>query len=196
MKLFAHWLVPELDNVGLLNGVILQQDGAPAHHMPLSRALPWTTNFHCELNDTDLSSGLTWPRVTNGCGLLWKSSLACSHALCCWIKRPDSPHLQHRQRCSNECNCVLLMTVNKPTSVFQCVLRERISRGRRQNNKNYSRVLHVKWVPCHHGMARPPVADGGDSLQIWRVAANILNKQTRGWSSNLGAGRRANNLPP
>jgi hypothetical protein len=28
-------------------------------------------------------------------------------------------------------------------------------------------------------MARPQVADGGDGLQIWRVAAIILNKQSR-----------------
>jgi hypothetical protein len=28
-------------------------------------------------------------------------------------------------------------------------------------------------------MARPQVADGGDGLQIWEVAANILNKQSR-----------------
>ena len=28
-------------------------------------------------------------------------------------------------------------------------------------------------------MARPQVADRGDGLQIWRVAANILNKQSR-----------------
>jgi hypothetical protein len=28
-----------------------------------------------------------------------------------------------------------------------------------------------------HGMACPQVADGGDSLQIWRVTSNILNKQ-------------------
>jgi hypothetical protein len=28
-------------------------------------------------------------------------------------------------------------------------------------------------------MARPQVADGGNSVQIWRVAANILNKQSR-----------------
>jgi len=28
-------------------------------------------------------------------------------------------------------------------------------------------------------MAHPRIADGGDNLQIWRVAANILNKQTR-----------------
>jgi hypothetical protein len=38
-------------------------------------------------------------------------------------------------------------------------------------------------------MARPRVADGGDGLQIWRVAANILNNQSRetdkGWSSSL-----------
>jgi hypothetical protein len=58
-------------------------------------------------------------------------------------------------------------------------------------------VIHVKWVPCHHGTARPQVADGGDGLQIWRVAANILNKQSRtadrGRSSSLGVGRRANN---
>jgi hypothetical protein len=50
----------------------------------------------------------------------------------------------------------------------------------------------VKWVPCCHGMARPRVADGGDGLQIWRVAANILNKQSRtadkGWPLNLALG--------
>jgi hypothetical protein len=42
-------------------------------------------------------------------------------------------------------------------------------------------------------MARPQVADGGDNLQIWKVAANILNKQSRtagkGWSSSLGVER-------
>jgi hypothetical protein len=34
-------------------------------------------------------------------------------------------------------------------------------------------AVYVKWVPCHLGMARPQVADGGDSLQVWRVAARI-----------------------
>jgi hypothetical protein len=42
-------------------------------------------------------------------------------------------------------------------------------------------------------MARPRVADGRDGLQIWRVAENILNKQSRtadkGWSCSLGVGR-------
>jgi hypothetical protein len=46
-------------------------------------------------------------------------------------------------------------------------------------------------------MAHPQVADGGDDLQIWRVAANILNKQSRtadkGWSSSFGVGHGANN---
>jgi hypothetical protein len=40
-------------------------------------------------------------------------------------------------------------------------------------------LSHVRWVPCHHGMARSKVADGGGGLQIWRVAANILNRQSR-----------------
>jgi hypothetical protein len=32
---------------------------------------------------------------------------------------------------------------------------------------------HVKW---HHGMVRLQVDGGGEGLQIWRVAVNILNK--------------------
>jgi hypothetical protein len=47
-------------------------------------------------------------------------------------------------------------------------------------------------------MAHPQVADGGEAPQIWRVAANILNKQSRtadkGWSSSLGIGRGAINF--
>jgi hypothetical protein len=34
-------------------------------------------------------------------------------------------------------------------------------------------IIHVRCVPCHQGMARPQVADGGDALQVRRVAANI-----------------------
>jgi hypothetical protein len=45
---------------------------------------------------------------------------------------------------------------------------------------------------CHHGMTRPQVADGGDGLQVWRVAVNILNNQWRradeGRSSSLRVG--------
>jgi hypothetical protein len=33
-------------------------------------------------------------------------------------------------------------------------------------------------VPCHHGMARPQVADGEEGLHIRRIAENILNKQS------------------
>ena len=43
---------------------------------------------------------------------------------------------------------------------------------------------------CNHGVAYPQVADGGDGIQIWRVTANVLNKQLRttnkGWSSSVG----------
>jgi hypothetical protein len=46
-------------------------------------------------------------------------------------------------------------------------------------------------------MAYSQVADGGDGLQIWRVAEKILNKQSRtavkGWYSILGVGCGASN---
>jgi hypothetical protein len=41
-------------------------------------------------------------------------------------------------------------------------------------------------------MAHPQVVDRGNGLQMWRVAANILNKQSRtadrGWPSSSGFG--------
>jgi hypothetical protein len=37
----------------------------------------------------------------------------------------------------------------------------------------------VRWVPCHHGIAHPQVAEGGDGFQIWKIAMNILNKESR-----------------
>jgi hypothetical protein len=40
----------------------------------------------------------------------------------------------------------------------------------------YENLVDVKWVRCHHGMACPQGADAGNGIQIWRVAANILNK--------------------
>jgi hypothetical protein len=50
----------------------------------------------------------------------------------------------------------------------------------------------LNWVPRHDGMACPHAADGGDGIQIWRIAANILNKQSRTadkkWSSRLEVG--------
>jgi hypothetical protein len=49
-------------------------------------------------------------------------------------------------------------------------------------------------------MTRPEVADGGDALQIWRVAVKILNKQSRTtdkeWSSSFAVGRGPNNSSP
>jgi hypothetical protein len=56
------------------------------------------------------------------------------------------------------------------------------------------RALHLSVrVRCHHGSACPLVADGADGLWVWKVAANILNKQSRtadsGWPSSLVVGR-------
>jgi hypothetical protein len=51
-----------------------------------------------------------------------------------------------------------------------------------------------------YSMVRPQFADGGDGFQIWRVAANILNKQSRtgdkGWSSSMRLGRGTNKSSP
>jgi len=45
-------------------------------------------------------------------------------------------------------------------------------------------------------MAHPQAVDGGNSLQVWRTTANILNKQSqtanKGCSSSLDVGRGAN----
>jgi len=56
------------------------------------------------------------------------------------------------------------------------------------------------WDPFHDDMAHHQVAGGRKGLRIWRVAANILNKQSRtadnGWSSSLGVAQWANNSSP
>jgi len=55
-------------------------------------------------------------------------------------------------------------------------------------------------VSCLHTIALPRVTDGGDGLQIRRIAVNILNKQSqtadKGLSSSLGVGRGAKNPSP
>jgi hypothetical protein len=61
-------------------------------------------------------------------------------------------------------------------------------------------IFHVRWIPYRHGMAHPQVVEGGNALQVWREAANILNKQSwtadKGWSSSMGVGRGANDSSP
>jgi hypothetical protein len=61
-------------------------------------------------------------------------------------------------------------------------------------------MTHIKWVPYHNSIACPQVVGGGDSLQIWRIAANIWNKQSwtanRGWPSSLGVGQGASSPAP
>jgi len=40
-------------------------------------------------------------------------------------------------------------------------------------------LLLLLLCPCHHDRERPLVGVGGDGFQVWRVTANILNKQSR-----------------
>jgi hypothetical protein len=51
------------------------------------------------------------------------------------------------------------------------------------------------WIQCYVGprndtMARPRVAVGGDGIEMWKMAANILNKRLwtaeKGWFSSAG----------
>jgi len=57
--------------------------------------------------------------------------------------------------------------------------------------------VHNIYSGCHYGMARPRAADRVDGLQMWRVAENALDKESRtadkGWSSTLGVWRWASN---
>jgi hypothetical protein len=61
-------------------------------------------------------------------------------------------------------------------------------------------VTSMTVYPCHHNMASPQVADEGECLQTWTVAANILNKQVQtaeeGWSSSLQIGHSAYKSSP
>ena len=54
--------------------------------------------------------------------------------------------------------------------------------------------------PCHYVTARHLVAEEGDGVQIRRVDANIVHKQSRRadtvWSSRLGIRRDAINSSP
>jgi len=59
---------------------------------------------------------------------------------------------------------------------------------------------HVNVGPCHQDVTDRLIADRGDGLQIWWVAAEILNKQSRtavkGWSSRLGTDRETYSSSP
>jgi hypothetical protein len=64
VELLSYWLIPEHDNVGLLNSVILQQDGAPAHYAAEVRAFqsnqfPLWTGCHGPLIRPPRSTELT-----------------------------------------------------------------------------------------------------------------------------------------
>jgi hypothetical protein len=37
----------------------------------------------------------------------------------------------------------------------------------------YISVVMLNGFPCHHGMVHPEVANGEESLKIWKIAANM-----------------------
>ena len=57
---------------------------------------------------------------------------------------------------------------------------------------HFKRILLIA-RPSHHGLALFQVGDGGDSVQVWSVAANMLHVTSmmvgRGWSSSVAVGR-------
>jgi hypothetical protein len=50
---------------------------------------------------------------------------------------------------------------------------------KRTKDTNFLVISPFYMGPCYNDMARHRVADGGDGLQMRRVAANIFNKQLR-----------------
>lgn len=54
-----------------------------------------------------------------------------------------------------------------------------------------STYVRVNWVRSQHGICRLQVADG--ESQIWRVAANVLKKQSR--TDDKEVRQSANNSP-
>lgn len=57
----------------------------------------------------------------------------------------------------------------------------------------------VKWVPCCHSIACSQGTDGAGGLQIWRVSADILDKQMwmadKEWSCSLAVGQGLTTAP-
>jgi hypothetical protein len=45
-----------------------------------------------------------------------------------------------------------------------------------QLRKSVTNPSRVRWVSCEHSMVRPQVVDGGNGLQLLKVAADTLNK--------------------
>jgi len=67
---------------------------------------------------------------------------------------------------------------------------------------NFCMAKSTPWQagPCHHGMARLQVADGGTASSMEGNCGYIFKRQSRRadkeWSSSLGVGRVANNSSP
>ena len=109
-----------------------------------------------------------------------------------------------------ELSCILLMTYihTSPTSKKFKFQNQNSNNYRLRCNKKINSCIYIyiytvyirdKWLPVTTAW-RVLRLRMEEQPPIWRVAANILNKQSRTadkeWSSSLGVGRGANNPSP
>jgi hypothetical protein len=140
--------------------------------------------------------------------LCWTASSGCagpSH--CHWVNKPTDPPLElggHPSVFSFLCAWGKLVRVENARALADMQITVDNSETLPENDNLCTcrlptkanifwilrRTSHENCAPCHRGMARLQVTDGGVGLPILKVAANILNKQLRradkGWSSSLG----------
>jgi hypothetical protein len=57
---------------------------------------------------------------------------------------------------------------------------------------SYMKINPCYVGPCHSSMVHSQVSDGGDDLQMWRLAAKVMSKQSqtadKGWFSGVRVG--------
>jgi hypothetical protein len=74
-----------------------------------------------------------------------------------------------------------LITSVQSFSIFSLCWTQSLDR----NVSEFGIIFSYKWIPCDQGITRLHHADGGDAIQIRRIAVNILNKQSqtadKGW---------------
>jgi len=63
---------------------------------------------------------------------------------------------------------------------------------------DFQLIRHFKLIPFHSSLAGTPLVDGAESIRIWMVAVNVLNKQLRTGENvsafTVGLGRWVNKM--
>jgi hypothetical protein len=99
----------------------------------------------------------------------------------------SSKQMLKQHRCSLLCSLYGLQDISCGHLPEHCV-----------NNILIHKCTHTS-PPHHHIIACPQIGNGGDSLQIWREAVNILNKHLqaahKGWPASLRVGQELTSTP-